>query len=153
MAKYYQLTKEDVDAILVSNTASNVKNKIEKQSKPIKVRTAKAKGMALQAEVAKWICNLIGVEYENTDEGLVCPRPSGLNGCDIILRGKAKTLFPFSVEVKNQENMNLADTVQQAEANQTATMPYIIYHRRKALKNDVVIMDAETFATLLRKDK
>lgn len=154
MAKYYQLTKEDVTAILESNAPDNIKAKIKKQSNPIKVRTAKAKGMGLQAEVAELISSLTGVPFlRGDDESLIFPRPSGMNGVDIGLRGEAKKLFPWSVECKNQETMNIVETVKQASANKMDGTEWLIYHRRKALDEDVVILSWSAFAKLFKRSK
>lgn len=130
-------------------TTSKLRSKIERAGERIKVRSAKAKGMSFQREVCQRISDLIGIPYlRGNDESLIESRGSGQNGVDIILRGEAKKRFPFSVEVKNQEGMNLVDTVQQAQANQVEGTAWMIVHRRKALPVDLVIMSWELFEVL-----
>jgi hypothetical protein len=126
--------------------------KLEKANTRIKVSSAKGKGMGLQRDVCKYISDLLGIEYNPYgDDSLVASRPSGMNGTDIILRGIAKTKFPYSVECKCVESLNLVEAVEQAETNKQSGTDWLVFHRRKALKQDIVILTWEAFEKLWRK--
>lgn len=148
--KYISLTDAERKEILKAlPTASKLRSKIERAGERIKVRSAKAKGMSFQREICQRISDLIGIPYlRGNDESLIESRGSGQNGVDIILRGEAKKRFPFSIEAKNSESLNLVDAVRQAEANQIEGTTWLVVHRRKALPMDIVIMAWESFEEL-----
>jgi hypothetical protein len=148
--KYISLTDAERKEILKAlPPTSKLRSKIERAGERIKVRSAKAKGMSFQREVCQRISDLIGIPYlRGDDDSLIESRGGGQHGVDIILRGEAKKRFPFSIEAKNQENMNLVDTVKQAQENQVEGTTWMIVHRRKALPVDLVIMSWELFEVL-----
>ena len=122
--------------------------KLERSLKTIKVRSAKAKGMSFQKDMAEVISGLTGIPVEK--DGLIESRGSGQHGTDIILRGEARELFPYSPECKNQENLNLLDAISQAKENELPNTDWLIFHRRKTLKEDVVILGLDAFIKLYR---
>jgi hypothetical protein len=131
---------------------SKLKKKIESAGKTIKVRSAKAKGAKAQVDVCEFISDITGIPFlQGDDDSKIKPRPSGQNGVDVILAPEVRELFPYSVEVKNQENMNLVDTVLQARSNITKGTDWLVYHRRKALPEDIVILSADSFRILCIK--
>lgn len=84
----------------------------------IKPRSAKNKGLAWQKEVCGYLSAMLGIPYNQQDDG--CPihsRESGLSGCDIILRGEARERFDYAIECKAVESIHLAEWVQQAMRN------------------------------------
>ena len=123
-------------------------NKLKNSLKTIKVRSAKAKGMSFQKDMAEVISGLTGIPVEK--DGLIESRGSGQHGTDIILRGEARELFPYSVECKNVENLNLLDAISQAKENELPNTDWLIFHRRKTLKEDVVILGLDAFIKLYR---
>ena len=158
-AKWVQLSEEERNLIIVglhevkSPKALKLVGKLEKASKRITVQSAKAKGASFQVTMCEWVSKLTGIPFiRGSDDSLIAPRNSGGNGVDIILRGPAKTAFPFSIECKAQENMNLVETVTQAQANQAEGTDWMVLHRRKALPCDVVIMSVEGFSRVWRGD-
>ena len=122
--------------------------KLERSLKTIKVRSAKAKGMSFQKDMAEVISGLTGIPVEK--DGFIESRGSGQHGTDIILRGEARELFPYSVECKNQENLNLLDAISQAKENELPNTDWLIFHRRKSLKEDVVVLGLDAFVKLYR---
>ena len=68
----------------------------------MKTSSAKAKGRKLQ----QWFANLL-VEKLNLDQEDIESRPMGSQGEDIILGKQSRQIFPYSVECKNQEKVNV----------------------------------------------
>jgi hypothetical protein len=149
-AKYVNLTDaERAELIKLLPASSKLRAKLERAGKRIKVQSAKGKGMNFQREICQKISDLIGIPYlRGNDDSLIESRGGGQHGVDIILRGEAKKRFPFSIEVKNQENMNLVGTIKQAQENQVDGTTWLVVHRRKALPMDLVIMAWESFEEL-----
>lgn len=149
-AKYVNLTDaERAELIKLLPASSKLRAKLERAGKRIKVQSAKGKGMNFQREICQKISDLIGIPYlRGNDDSLIESRGGGQHGVDIILRGEAKKRFPFSIEAKNQENLNLVETVKQAQENQIDGTTWLVVHRRKALPMDLVIMAWESFEEL-----
>ena len=75
-------------------------------------QSCKAKGRRLQQAVAR---DLIATFALHPDD--VTSRSSGAAGTDVLLSGVAAAVFPYAVECKNQERLNLWEAWAQAEAN------------------------------------
>lgn len=78
----------------------------------MKTASAKAKGRRLQQHVAKRI-----QETFNLPESDVRSLPMGSQGADVWLSQRAEHVFPFSVECKNVEKLNVAQAFEQAESH------------------------------------
>lgn len=135
------------------------KNKIEKLIKrieraetPIKPRSAKNKGLEWQKEICSFISGLIGIEYDQkSDDCLIHSRESGLSGTDVVLRGKAKELFPYSVECKNCKSISLPEWIRQADSN-SDNGNWILFVKSPLLESKkVVVMSMESFEKLFQK--
>lgn len=151
-SKWVLLTDKDRERILDALMGKPPYGKIADLDNRIKVSSAKGKGAKFQIDVCKYISQLIGIPFlQGNDDSLILPRNSGGNGVDIILRGKAKELFPFSVEAKNQEKLDLVSAIEQAKTNVGAGTDWLLVHRRKALSTDIVIMSWEAFAKIYGK--
>lgn len=116
----------------------------------IKVSSAKAKGRELQKWVCQKISDLTGLPW-GPDE-MIASREGGQSGVDVRLVGKAKELFPFSVECKWQEVWKVASWIEQAQANQDSGTDWLLVIKKNRVK-PVVVMDAERFFELLKKMK
>ena len=77
----------------------------------------------------------------------------GAGGSDILLSTAAKAIYPWSVECKAQERVNVWQAYAQAEANKDheddEPIVFISRNRQKPL----VLMDAEFFVTERYKEK
>ena len=82
----------------------------------LKTSSCKAKGRKLQQYVAEQISNILDIPW-GKDE-LIRSRGMGQSGVDVPVLGKAKEKFPWSVECKNTEKLNLWDAIRQARDNQ-----------------------------------
>jgi len=67
----------------------------------------------------------------------------GASGEDVLLSPKARAIFPYSVECKNQERLNLWGAWEQAEANAGVHEPLLIVKRNQ--RKPLAVMDAEKF--------
>ena len=78
----------------------------------MKTSSAKAKGRKLQ----QWFRDLL-VEKLDLDPEDSESRHMGSQGEDIILGTESRRLFPYSIECKNQEAVNVWNAYAQAESN------------------------------------
>ena len=67
----------------------------------------------------------------------------GASGEDLIMARDARQKFPFSIECKNQEKLNVYDAYSQACANSGDHEP--ILFMKKNRKKPLVVVDAEYF--------
>ena len=116
----------------------------------MKTASTKAKGRNLQKWAAKKISELTGIPY-GKDE-LIASRPMGQPGTDIVLKGEARKKFPFSVECKNQERWDIHSWIRQAQCNQLDKTDWLIICKKNRM-HPVVIIDAECFFNILKKEK
>lgn len=114
----------------------------------IKVASRKAKGRKFQKQIAEEISKVLGIPV--TKDGDIESRPMSQSGPDIILRGKALKLFPFSVECKHQETWSIPAWMKQVKENQLEGTDWLLVCKKNR-ENPVVIMDAEAFFRLCKK--
>lgn len=97
--------------------------------------TGKAKGARGRASKAKGRTAVLAVacqlrEAFNLDEGDVFVKATSQLGCDLHLSPLTEQHFPFSIEVKNQEALNIWAALRQAEENATPERPAILFFKR-----------------------
>ena len=73
----------------------------------------------------------------------------GASGEDLIMAQMARQKFPFSIECKNQERLNVWDSYSQADTNSGKYEPILFI--KKNNKKPLVVLDAEYFIKLHRK--
>lgn len=122
----------------------------------IKPSSAKAKGRDLQNWVCQKISELIGLPWGKDEH--IAPREMGQSGTDVRLIGEAKSLFPFSVECKNQKAWNMKQFIEQARSNCLEGTDWLLICKRTSRTqseriNPVVVMDADAFFNLLGRLK
>lgn len=116
----------------------------------MKTSSKKAKGRNLQYWVCNKIADIFDIEYDQQDDNcLIHSRPSGLNGCDIILTGELYKKFPFDIECKNQEKLSLYPTIKQAKKNTKEDRDWLVVHK-KNYSEPIVIMDWKTFEKIIK---
>ncbi len=72
-------------------------------------------------------------KYYNIEEDQIRPAIMGESGVDIKLTKKAQEVFPFSVECKNQEHLNIWSALKQAESNtKEGTYPMLVFKRNRS---------------------
>jgi len=112
----------------------------------MKTSSAKAKGRKLQQWFANVLVETLGLDQEDIES-----RPMGSQGEDIILGKQSRQLFPFSVECKNQEAVNVWKAYEQAFENCKWYEPLVVIKRNRT--KPLVVMDAQKFVELLNKNE
>jgi hypothetical protein len=107
----------------------------------MRTASAKAKGRRLQ----KWFAEKL-VEHLNVDSEDLESRPMGSSGEDIIMGKLTRQKFPYSVECKNQESVNVWKAYEQAESNCKGYEPLVVIKRNQ--HKPLVVVDAEYFVRL-----
>ena len=137
------LTREDL------NRAEPLIRKFKSNLKTIKVASRKGKARNLQQFICHEISEMIGIPYDQSDDScLIRSREMGQSGVDIILRGIAQELFPYCIEAKSAESLSIVDTIQEAESNTKDSCEWMVVHKRKILKEPIVIISWSAFKTL-----
>ena len=104
----------------------------------MKPRSAKNKGKRLQNEV----CEKIRSMYPQLEDDDVASAIMGESGIDIKLSPAARKVFPFSVECKNTEKLQIWDALQQAEDNcKPGTTPLVVFKRNRSIPYAVISFD------------
>ena len=112
----------------------------------MKVQSAKAKGRRLQQWIRDQLIEKLEVHPEDVES-----RSMGAGGEDLIMARAAREKFPYSVECKNQEKINVWESYSQAVDNCNNYEPVVVIKRNnhKAL----VVVDAEYFVGLHKNEK
>lgn len=128
-----QILNEIDDLVKKAPTGSNTKQK-------------KAKGRSLQNWVAEQIRELTGLP--KTD---VAPAVMGESGMDIKLSQAARKIFGFSVECKNQEKLNIWQSLEQAEkcGKSENLKPLLVFKRSTSSR--YAVLKAEDFFSLIKE--
>jgi len=127
--------------------------KLKNNMKTITVASRKGKGRKLQQFVCQEISELIGTFYnQQNDQCLIHSREMGISGIDVVLRGNALREFPFSVEAKCSEGLNLLETYNQTLSNRVDGTDWMIVHQRKSIPETLCIISWDTFKKLFKKE-
>ena len=111
----------------------------------MKTQSAKAKGRKLQQWVRDQIIEQLEVHPEDIES-----RSMGAGGEDLIMARAARERFPFSVECKNVEKLNVWEAYEQAKSNSKDHEPIVIM--KKNQKKPLVVVDADFFISLFKKN-
>lgn len=112
----------------------------------MKPRSAKNKGKRLQNSIRDTILE----NFNNLEPDDVVSTLMGDSGTDIKLSPAARKLFPYSVECKNQESLNVWNALEQAESNvKEGTTPVLFFKRNNTPVYAVI--PAEHFFELVKK--
>ena len=110
----------------------------------MKTQSAKAKGRKLQQWVRDQIIEQLEVHPEDIES-----RSMGAGGEDLIMSRAARERFPFSVECKNVEKLNVWEAYEQAKSNSNDYEPIVIM--KKNQKKPLVVVDADFFISLFKR--
>ena len=111
----------------------------------MKPRSAKNKGKRLQNKVR----DLILEKFNQLEPDDVRSVTMGESGEDILLSPAARKLFPFSVECKNVEKLNIWEAYEQSKANCGDYEPIVVI--KKNHKKPLIVLDADYFISLFDK--
>ena len=103
----------------------------------MKPRSAKNKGKRLQNKIR----DLILEKFDSLEPDDVRSITMGDSGEDILLSPAARRMFPFSVECKNQEKLNIWSALEQAEENSGNHTPLVIFKRNRTKTYAVLEFD------------
>ena len=109
----------------------------------MKPQSAKAKGRKLQQWVRDLLIEKLDIHPEDIES-----RSMGAGGEDLIMARAARQKFPFSLECKNVEKLNVWDAYEQACANAGDYEPIVVMKKNK--KKPLVVIDAEAFVFLTK---
>ena len=107
----------------------------------MKTQSAKAKGRRFQ----QWVRDIL-IEKLNVHPEDVESRSMGAGGEDLIMARAARLKFPYSIECKNQETLNVWKSYEQAESNSGKYEPVVFIKRNN--QKPLVVVDAEYFVRL-----
>ena len=107
------------------------------------VRSRKQKGYRFQKAVATRI-----QEKFNLEERDAVSAPSSCTGVDVILSERAKKVFPFSIECKNQESISIWKCLEQMENNEVPNTFGLLAFKRNRSK-PYVCMSADSFWAMI----
>ena len=107
----------------------------------MKTQSAKAKGRRLQ----QWIRDLLIEKLEIHPEDIES-RSMGAGGEDLIMARAARESFPYSIECKNQEKINIWEAYKQAEDNSKDYEPVVVLKRNN--QKPLILVDADYFVRL-----
>jgi len=108
--------------------------------------SAKAKGRKACQQVKE----LLYKYAPDLRQGDIDITPSGVTGVDLKLSPAAKELYPFAIEVKNQESLNVWAAYEQAikHAAGSSDMPILFFRRNKS--ELMACLKADDFIKLIR---
>ena len=107
----------------------------------MKTSSAKAKGRRLQ----QWVRDLLIEKLEVHPEDIES-RSMGAGGEDLIMARAAREKFPYSIECKNQESINIWKSYEQAKENSGEYEPIVVLKRNNV--KPLVLVDANYFVNL-----
>lgn len=108
------------------------------------VRSRKNKGVKLQNWVRDKLIELSDGRLEEDD---IRRAIMGEGGADVkICNPHKRHMFPFAVECKNQERVNVWESYDQAESNCGNSIPLLVIKRNRT--KPLMMMDAELFISM-----
>ena len=112
----------------------------------MKPQSAKAKGRRLQQETRKSLIEELDIHPEDIES-----RSMGAGGEDLIMARAARAKFPYSIECKNQEKVNVWKAYEQCDANSKDYEPVVIIKKNNF--KPLVVVDAEHFIKLHKQEE
>jgi len=110
----------------------------------VRTQSKKAKGRRLQ----QWVRDLLIEKLEVHPEDIES-RSMGAGGEDLIMSRSAREKFPYSIECKNQESLNIWKSYEQAQQNSGNYEPIVVIKRNNV--KPLVLVDADYFVELHKK--
>ena len=110
----------------------------------MRTQSKKAKGRRLQ----QWVRDLLIENLEVHPEDIES-RSMGAGGEDLIMSRSAREKFPYSIECKNQESLNIWKSYEQAQQNSGNYEPIVVLKRNNV--KPLVLVDADYFVELHKK--
>ena len=109
----------------------------------MKTQSRKAKGRRLQNQFMQLLIEKLDIDPEDIES-----RSMGAAGEDLIMSKAARNKFPYSIECKNQERMNIWQAWDQANNNKGLYEPLVVIKKNGV--RPLVVLDAENFLDMIR---
>ena len=110
----------------------------------MKTSSAKAKGRRLQQKFMQLLIEKLDIDPEDIES-----RSMGAGGEDLIMSKAARTKFPYSIECKNQEKLNIWSAWDQANGNKGLYEPLVVIKKNGV--RPLVVLDAENFLDMIKE--
>ena len=110
----------------------------------MKTQSRKAKGRRLQQKFMQLLIEKLDIDPEDIES-----RSMGAGGEDLIMSKAARQKFPFSVECKNQERLNVWSAWEQANSNRGIYEPIVVIKRNGV--PPLVVLEAENFLDYVKE--
>ena len=110
----------------------------------MKTRSAKAKGRRLQNKIR----DLLLEEFKELEPDDIRTAIMGETGEDIKLSPAARRKIPYSFECKNQEKLNIWESLKQAESNSEKGKPVLIFKRNRS--KTYAVLEIQDFINLIK---
>jgi len=94
----------------------------------MKISSRKAKGRKLQNQIR----DDLQAAFPILEPDDIQSQIMGMSGADIVLSPAARKIIKYSIECKNQERLNLWDSLAQAESNAGEGIPLLIFKRNRS---------------------
>ena len=88
------------------------------------------------------------IEKLDIDSEDIESRSMGAGGEDLIMSKAARNKFPYSVECKNQEKLNIWAAWEQANGNKGLYEPLVVIKKNGV--RPLVVLDAENFLEMIK---
>ena len=112
--------------------------------KIMKTQSRKAKGRRLQQQFMQLLIEKLDIDSEDIES-----RSMGAGGEDLIMSKAARNKFPYSIECKNQERMNIWQAWDQANNNKGLYEPLVVIKKNGV--RPLVVLDAENFLEYVKE--
>jgi len=89
------------------------------------------------------------IEKLDIDPEDIESRSMGSGGEDLIMSKAARNKFPYSVECKNQESLNIWKAWDQANGNKGLYEPMVVIKKNGV--RPLVVLDAENFLEMIKE--
>lgn len=109
----------------------------------MKTSSAKAKGRRLQQRIAADIVQAFGLSPDDATS-----RSTSAPGTDVLLSPAAQAVFPWAVEAKNVERLNVWQAFAQAEGNAKPGLAPLLVMSRNRCAEPLVVLTWSAFLKL-----
>ena len=110
----------------------------------MRTSSRKAKGRRLQQKFMQLLIEKLEIDPEDIES-----RSMGAGGEDLIMSRAARHKFPYSVECKNQEKLNIWSAWEQANSNRGIYEPLVVIKRNGT--TPLVVLDANVFMEYVKE--
>ena len=110
----------------------------------MKTQRRKAKGRRLQQQFMQLLIEKLDIDPEDIES-----RSMGAGGEDLIMSKAARTKFPYSIECKNQERLNIWSAWEQANGNKGLYEPLVVIKKNGV--RPLIVVDAENFLEMIKE--